>query len=505
MAEFAQYEREMIQERTHEKRWAMAKRGMWTGGMVPIGYQLKEKKLLINPAEADIVRRIYLLYREHANLSVVAQMLNRQGLTTKRRTSTTGKMISGTRWDKKRVARVLQNPVYIGVIRYTHPKDEQEYLYPGKHERIIADKQLWDATQKILGRNRELRKSYKKNKYELLFLGLIKCGNCGRVMTNTSRRKPSGKLYLYYKCNSVDGAGKSTCPSKLVSGSAIEGVLVKALSSLGGDRSLLEKSIRKANQGRSEGIGNLHEERRSLINRKSETKKKIDHLVEVLEQMADRRQLTSITNKIAELEATHTALDQELTRVQSNIDLLQERSIDQATYVRLFQRFSKVFADLSFEEQRNLVILLVKEVIYRPNRVTVRFWGDLKEMDIPWINQNSHPLPSGKTPMVGWECHSTPRASLPDENLFQVVFPLYLCHIRRGEQRISLSPKEILPKPPKSYPNPLLLALRYKNLLDIPGIGSQTALARKVGVSPARISQILRLLKLPPEIQQSVI
>jgi hypothetical protein len=89
--------------------------------------------------------------------------------------------------------------------------------------------------------------------------------------------------------------------------------------------------------------------------------------------------------------------------------------------------------------------------------------------------------------------------------LFQVGFPLYLRHIRRGEHRISLNPKEIQNISPKTYPNPLLLALQYKHLLETPEIGSQANLARKVGVSPARISQMLRLLKLPPEIQQSVL
>jgi hypothetical protein len=68
-----------------------------------------------------------------------------------------------------------------------------------------------------------------------------------------------------------------------------------------------------------------------------------------------------------------------------------------------------------------------------------------------------------------------------------------------------LSAIEIPLKSCKTYPNPLLLAQHYKHLLNTPGIGSQTALARKIGVSPARISQFLRLLKLPPDIQQQVI
>ncbi len=88
---------------------------------------------------------------------------------------------------------------------------------------------------------------------------------------------------------------------------------------------------------------------------------------------------------------------------------------------------------------------------------------------------------------------------------FEVSFPLFPYRIKRGERRISLTANKIPPNPSRTYPNPLAVALRYKRLLDTPGIGSQAKLAKKVGVSPARISQMLRLLKLPQNIKQSVI
>ena len=86
---------------------------------------------------------------------------------------------------------------------------------------------------------------------------------------------------------------------------------------------------------------------------------------------------------------------------------------------------------------------------------------------------------------------------------FEVSFPLFPYRVKRGERRISLTASEIPTEPPKTHPNPLAVALRYKRLLETAGIGSQTVLAQKVGVSRTRIIQILRLLKLPPDIQQS--
>ena len=115
--------------------------------------------------------------------------------------------------------------------------------------------------------------------------------------------------------------------------------------------------------------------------------------------------------------------------------------------------------------------------------------------------------PDGKRHAVSFRLGGTldsPNVS-PRRIFFEIGFPLFPYQIKRGEHRISLSPNAVPIKPAKTYTNPLFLALRYKHLLETPGIGSQAKLALKMGVSPARVNQILRLLKLPPDIQQSVI
>ncbi len=397
MMEFAQYEREMIQERTHEKRWAMARKGMWTGGMIPIGYELKEKKLVVNPAEAAIVSKIYELYAENGNLSIVSRKLNQMGYGTRDRVSKTGKKIGGSRWDKKKAARVLQNPVYVGKIRYNHPKNDQEYIYDGQHQPIVTNQELWEKVQKILSKNREIRKSYKQNKYELLFLGLVKCGKCGTLMTNSSKEK-DGTLYLYYKCTSVTLEGKEACSVRTVSASQLEAALVGALKKVSLTPALLDKAIAKANRDKSEGIGKLATERRTLLNKHTEVDAEIQNLVKIIGKLADDKKLQSVADRIAELEKTREALKEELTRVQANIDVLERKSVDRETYKRLFDQIGKVFDKLSFQEQRNLILLLVKGVIYTPEHIRIKFWGDLKDVDIFQEIKKLPPDSGGNTP-----------------------------------------------------------------------------------------------------------
>ncbi len=382
MMEFAQYEREMVQERTHEKRWAMARKGMWTGGTVPIGYRLADKKLVVNPEEAAVVKKLYGLYVEHGNLTTVAQQLNRQGHTTGQRVANTGRIFKGTRWDKKKVSRVLLNPVYIGYIRYTHPKTRKEYIYPGQQAPIIRNKRLWEETQKILEKNREIRKSYKQNKYRMLFLGLIRCDACGTIMTNSSRRKPSGKLYLYYKCTSVDCGGKEACSVRSVSASALEEALVAALEELGEDATLLENSLKQAGMDKREGVGKLRQERKDLNILRTKTQGEIRALLETLVKLPKGVELNSIATRIAELETALRSTEEEICRVQANIDTLERHTVDEETYKKLFRQFGRVFERLNFEEKRNLILLLVKEVIYTPERIRIRFWGDLKDIDL---------------------------------------------------------------------------------------------------------------------------
>jgi site-specific DNA recombinase len=137
---FAQFEREVTGERIRDKIAASKKKGMWMGGNVPLGYDASERALVINPAEAETVRHIFALYREHGCVRRVKDEADRLGLRTKRITTANGAERGGTSFSRGHIYRLLSNPIYIGQIAH---KDQ---LYPGQHRALIDD-ETWTVAE----------------------------------------------------------------------------------------------------------------------------------------------------------------------------------------------------------------------------------------------------------------------------------------------------------------------------------------------------------------------
>lgn len=121
----------MIAERTRDKIAAARRRGKWTGGPVPLGYRVEDKKLVVVDSEAQLVRDIFSLYLERRSALAVAQRLNETHRQTKLHTSKKGRLRPGHEWGKDAVLRILKNPVYAGLMPYG---DE---THDGEHEAII--------------------------------------------------------------------------------------------------------------------------------------------------------------------------------------------------------------------------------------------------------------------------------------------------------------------------------------------------------------------------------
>ncbi len=385
MLEFAQFEREMAQERTYDKRFAMAKKGIWCGGLVPLGYSSKDKKLIINKEEAKIVQLVFELYPKLGSMGKVAEKLNEMGYRTKKY-FVKGDMAKGsTKFDKKKVSGILLNPVHIGKIRHTD-KNGKEYIFDGLHKPIITDPKLWETVQNILVNNRETHKTFKQNKYEMLFLGLMRCGHCGSFMTNCSKEKKN-KLYLYYRCTKAIIKGKQECPIRTVSADELENFLIHKFKDLGANDKLLHKSIEKANVQAKQGLGPLGKEKEQTGLQIRKINQDLKQLIEALKTPdLDKRRMRSIVKEVSELEISKEKLEEELRRIEANMNRLSDHVIDVDTFTRLFREFPKVFETFSFDEKRNLILLLVKEVIYLPTKVNVKFWGDIPEMNIDLKN-----------------------------------------------------------------------------------------------------------------------
>ena len=186
---FAQFEREVTGERIRDKIAASKKKGMWMGGVPPLGYRCRDHKLIVIPAEAETVRHIFRRYAALASVRFLQQELDAAGVRSKSWISTAGR-----RWGDKAIVRgalytMLRNPIYRGQIRH---KDQN---YPGEHERII-DEPLWEEVQAKLAANAVKRATRERRLSPSLLVGLL-YDREGHRMTPSHAVK-NGMGYRYY-------------------------------------------------------------------------------------------------------------------------------------------------------------------------------------------------------------------------------------------------------------------------------------------------------------------
>jgi DNA invertase Pin-like site-specific DNA recombinase len=140
---FAQFEREVTGERIRDKIAASKQKGMWMGGLVPLGYDVIDRRLAINQSEAETVREIFRRYLELGSVRLLMEDLNRRGIRSKVRIAKNSRKSGGNAFFRGALYVLLSNPIYIGEIRH------KGLHHPGLHQPIV-DRELWDATQLLL-------------------------------------------------------------------------------------------------------------------------------------------------------------------------------------------------------------------------------------------------------------------------------------------------------------------------------------------------------------------
>ncbi len=197
---FAQFEREVTGERIRDKIAASKKKGMWMGGPVPLGYELGDRKLVVNKQEGETVRHLFRRYTELQSVPQLVDELAAQGYRTKVRPYKDGRQIGGVAFRTGALSQLLKNPIYTGKVRH---KDK---IYAGEHEAII-DQPLFDEVQSIFTANRSDNALGKKSSNPSLLSGLITDPD-GRPMTPTHACNGS-KRFRYYVTRLEPGDDKN--------------------------------------------------------------------------------------------------------------------------------------------------------------------------------------------------------------------------------------------------------------------------------------------------------
>ena len=200
---FAQFEREVAGERIRDKIAASKQRGMWMGGNPPLGYDVRDRKLVVNEAEAETVRHIFRRYVVLCSVRLLTRDLAEGGITSKQWLSTTGRQKGGQPLGRGALYLMLQNRIYLGEIVH---KDRH---YPGQHAPIV-DKELWDQAQAYLLTNAGHRRAGSQAKQPSLLAGLI-FDEFGYRMSPTHAVK-AGKRYRYYISRPLVTEGRAKAP-----------------------------------------------------------------------------------------------------------------------------------------------------------------------------------------------------------------------------------------------------------------------------------------------------
>ena len=186
---FAQFEREVTGERIRDKLAASKAKGMWMGGMPPLGYDVIERKLVINEAEAALVRDIFARYAEHGSAAQLVRELQIEGHTTKSWVTQGGRHRAGRVIDQQYIFSMLRNRIYRGEI------SNHGHSYPGQHQAIIKQ-ELWEAVHAIIAQRKKGAR-VRHTEQPALLSGLLYAPD-GQRMLPTFTQKKNGKRYRYY-------------------------------------------------------------------------------------------------------------------------------------------------------------------------------------------------------------------------------------------------------------------------------------------------------------------
>ncbi|AIC96500.1 recombinase family protein [Shouchella lehensis] len=377
LASVSEFERDNIAENVKMGMIARAKEGSWNGGRV-LGYdsiedttiksKRKARKLVINEKEALTVRRVFQLYLQGNGYKSIANLLNREGHRTKRQGD----------FSINAVKTILENPIYVGKIRYNVRRDwtnkrrkginPNPIIQQGNHSPIITEDE-WTRTQAILK-----QRSCKPNRVhsgEFPLTGIIRCPECGAgmVLGRTTNKKKDGTLKVleYYVCGTWKNKGSSVCHSNGVRTQYADEYVLKKLAKLANNQSLIESIVHRINTQHASVTKPLEQERSMIQKELEEQATKKERLLElykegIINKQDFKKDYSKMNILVDQLELRMEPLKQQL-RQEDTPKLSSE------TVKHVMNNFQTFFQSAGSMEQRKFLLhLLIKQITIGPDR-----------------------------------------------------------------------------------------------------------------------------------------
>ena len=361
----AQWERQLTQKRVRDKIAERSRQGYWNGGNPPYGYDYStEKKLLApHPREAPVVRNIFELIARYGSPVEVAKELNSDGITTRSRTVTrkNGKteVFGGKRWIGQNVTRVVRNPVYRGVIVHNNTE------YPARHEALVSGKLWKKANGNLVEKRVPESKTRRNNRHKMLLKGLLKCGHCGKrlVPKPAGKKDRDGNPYLYYVCGDINRHGKrNQCPLRNIPGRAFEEFVLKLLAELGKHPEVVKRTVEAAKKSHIREIKPLERKLAKVVGELEGVNRQVKALVEMAKKPEMKNLSADFMAGADALGARKSDLQLERQKLRMEIDYRRNLVTDGKIICAKLTDFTALFDELTFEEQAELLNLILKDV-----------------------------------------------------------------------------------------------------------------------------------------------
>lgn len=351
---FAQFEREMIAERTREKMVAARKKGKWTGGPPPLGYDTIPKggRIIVNPDEAVRVRAIFDLYLKNESLTATLAEIAERNWTTKSWTTKRGHHHKGKPFQKSSLRRLLTNQIYIGKVLL------QGEHYEGEHKGIV-DLKIWSRTQRFLKMNGSNGGRGVRNRHGALLKGILRCAPCDAAMTHSFSKK-NGRMYRYYVCGKAQRMGWANCPTKSIPAEEIERCIYERIRAIGSDPELLEETIQAAEKQIAEQVVQVEADIRTAEKQLTRVQMEKQDLLESIRQGGSVA--SKATERLDQVAKEMKSTSSHLSSLQHKLSDLQDQKIDTDDLTTAIAHFDPIWDVLLPRERIRIVRLLVRQV-----------------------------------------------------------------------------------------------------------------------------------------------
>lgn len=405
MALIGEFERGTIAQNVKMGMMARAREGRWNGNVI-IGYDLKQKEnttnkkrkdteLVINEKEAEIVRTIFKMYSQGNGYKAIANYLNKFGYKTKR----------GNPFSLTAIKDILNNPVYIGKIRYNLRPNWSEkrrkgtnsnpLIVDGKHEAII-EQELWDKVQSILQTSKGKPSRIYDGEFPLT--GILKCPQCGAgmVIMRTSRTRKDGtkRRLEYYCCGNWKNKGTAVCHSNAIRVDKANDYVFGKLSELLSNDKLVKDIVKNINTDRKNKVDPSKDELQKLTKELDKISAKKDKLFEAFEEDIITKE--EFKERVAELKEREKILQEDVNNLKMNV---LDDNVQQVSYEMVKETLSKVGEMLgnckSMEQKKKLLHMLISKITINELREVDSIQITINDNLIAYLNNGGEPNPNG--------------------------------------------------------------------------------------------------------------